>query len=487
MTLYTPPPQSKTAMARLLRERLEKSESDGDLPNVKDLLKDVKATRREASTIKSPSKPASKSTIKSRSRMDAEKSGKDISLSKEVSSSRDEGMNGEMAIPRAVERSVKKKRVLGKRDDNPLLRPIGKTTREERIRVPSVGLGGGMDTKRGLKGRKLEERGVKAVKAVSAEVAQVVEEAGEDDDNPFASPEDSSEQHVSTELETQTILRRVKGDGMSTGETKLLEGLLAKTDRPPEKFAESQGLYDAPASTVTAGNGEAKDAAIYLHSDGESAGQREFEALSHRKSLESASRTGNGKAVMTVDLDSDDEDAEPVEESEPEPKLQRSRKHRDPPPRTKSKFILTDTEEEDSLEDEDEDEDGMSDFIVSDNEPLEEDDDDSVFEVPPPATRSARKLFRGRRPRVDESDDNGLDVEMGKLRVVDDDDIWGDLRESKSVIEEQDEQAFPKKLPTTSSRKRTSKRDAGMKPPPNTKKTETVPPSSDIEDPITLR
>jgi hypothetical protein len=80
----------------------------------------------------------------------------------------------------------------------------------------------------------------------------------------------------------------------------------------------------------------------------------------------------------------------------------------------------TDDEELDSdAEPEWDESDGMSDFIVDDNESLEE--DDSELEMTPPPPKSSRRLVRGRRRgKGDERDPADLELKMGTLDIEDD-------------------------------------------------------------------
>ncbi|KAH8791635.1 SprT-like family-domain-containing protein [Hyaloscypha finlandica] len=103
------------------------------------------------------------------------------------------------------------------------------------------------------------------------------------------------------------------------------------------------------------------------------------------------------------------------------------------------------------------DSDGLSDFIVDDSTFLEE--EDTVIEEPAP--RSVRRLVKGRKSnRVQVSDDEGLDLRMGKLKVEDD-----------------------------ASKTKTKKCPKGIqfKIPRQSKNDEAAPASSDFEDPFTLR
>jgi hypothetical protein len=122
--------------------------------------------------------------------------------------------------------------------------------------------------------------------------------------------------------------------------------------------------------------------------------------------------------------------------------------------------------------------DGLSDFIVDDSTFLEE--EDTVIEEPAP--RSVRRLVKGRKPnRVQVSDDEGLDLRMGKLKVEDDASSTLDKALKELNLEDSDDgdllETKIKKCP----------KDIQFKIPRQSKNDEAAPASSDFEDPFTLR
>lgn len=135
------------------------------------------------------------------------------------------------------------------------------------------------------------------------------------------------------------------------------------------------------------------------------------------------------------------------------------------------------------------DSDGLSDFVMDDDSLFQE--EDSEVQMPPPPPRSTRRLVQGRRMGKEESDDD-LDFDMKRLTIKDD----LPKQKSKEVSHEMElktlaadftsEEDFPVK-------KRVPKKlfeDVRIEPPRRTK--EPVPqkkcePSSDLEDPFTLR
>lgn len=124
------------------------------------------------------------------------------------------------------------------------------------------------------------------------------------------------------------------------------------------------------------------------------------------------------------------------------------------------------------------DSDGLSDFIVDDSTFLEE--EDTVIEEPAP--RSVRRLVKGRNPnRVQVSDDEGLDLRMGKLKVEDDASSTLDKALKELNLEDSDDEDLletkTKKCP----------KDIRFKIPRQPKNVEAAPASSDFEDPFTLR
>jgi hypothetical protein len=124
------------------------------------------------------------------------------------------------------------------------------------------------------------------------------------------------------------------------------------------------------------------------------------------------------------------------------------------------------------------DSDGLSDFIVDDSTFLEE--EDTVVEEPAP--RSVRRLVKGRNPnRVQVSDDEGLDLRMGKLKVENDASSTLDKAFKELNLEDSDDEDLletkTKKCP----------KDIRFKIPKQPKNVEAAPASSDFEDPFTLR
>jgi len=122
------------------------------------------------------------------------------------------------------------------------------------------------------------------------------------------------------------------------------------------------------------------------------------------------------------------------------------------------------------------DDEGMSNFVVDDSELLDE--DDSVIEMPPP--RSTRKLVRGRRQTVEDSEDEELGLKMEKLTVRDED-LWNQLKATgKGEME-----GKKKHAPEAGRRKKTFRKElqtakelSGQKP---------LEMSSDLENPFILR
>lgn len=391
---------------------------------------------------------------------------------------------------RAVERSVKKKRVLGKRDDNPLLRPIGKLAREERVRtVSSEVFSAKIGTKvavENVKTRKVGEG--RAAKAAPVEVeGEPIDEVGQEDGDDrtldFEHLRASRAREPSFELSRarpMDVKATKQTGGVTFTGTNESRSATSKVDSDALLFGQDDGhqnLSGLDAAASRKGRGTPIESLATVKASN----------VNSTRQMGTMGATDKGKtksAPVTITIDSEDDD--PIQEEEPEQLLQsgisKSKRSRDPLPRTKSKFILTDTEEEDSIEDDDSD--GMSDFIVSDNEPLDE--DDSVFEVPPPATRSARKLFRGRRPMVSESeDDQGLDLEMGRLRV--DDDVFGAMSGEVKEANLAEGEGGPRTKPPLKPLQMERPKDEGSLMRPSKKKSEALPPSSDIEDPFTLR
>jgi hypothetical protein len=117
----------------------------------------------------------------------------------------------------------------------------------------------------------------------------------------------------------------------------------------------------------------------------------------------------------------------------------------------------------------------LSDFIVDDSTFLEE--EDTVIDEPAP--RSVRKLVKGRRPaRIDDSDDEELELRMGKLKVEEDTSNTLDKALKELNLDDSDDED----LVETRRRKKIQPEVLGLP-----KNDQTQPASSDIEDPFTLR
>lgn len=123
------------------------------------------------------------------------------------------------------------------------------------------------------------------------------------------------------------------------------------------------------------------------------------------------------------------------------------------------------------------DSDGMSDFIVDDSTFLEE--EDSIIEEP--ASRSVRKLVKGRRPnRIEESDDEDLGETVGKLKIGGED-VSKTLEKALRDLDLDDserEGETKTKITSKNVHSEGPRRVRDDKPPPA---------SSDVDDPFTLR
>jgi hypothetical protein len=132
-----------------------------------------------------------------------------------------------------------------------------------------------------------------------------------------------------------------------------------------------------------------------------------------------------------------------------------------------------------------EESDGLSDFIVNDSTFFEE--EDSVIEMPPP--RSVRRLVKGRRPAKDEDDYEDLDMRMKKL-AVDDEPVkkFRKVSVEKHLEDFEDSSSDRQTLPRTKLPKKTQGNTSQPREEPVPKqKAPIIAPSSDIDDPFTLR
>jgi hypothetical protein len=118
----------------------------------------------------------------------------------------------------------------------------------------------------------------------------------------------------------------------------------------------------------------------------------------------------------------------------------------------------------------------LSEFIVDDSTFLEE--EDTVIEEPAP--RSVRRLVKGRRPnRVEKSDDEESEKQMGKLNIGEDvsKTLEKALREL-DLDDSEDEGKTKTKITSKNIHSEVPRRGRDDKAPPA---------SSDIDDPFTLR
>jgi hypothetical protein len=183
--------------------------------------------------------------------------------------------------------------------------------------------------------------------------------------------------------------------------------------------------------------------------------------------------------------DGPDPDQEELEESDAPPRKTVGSRSREPRKVASKSQSAPATIFESDEEDFGEESDGLSDFIVNDSASLEE--GDSVVEMPPP--RSVRRLVKGRRPDRHGEDEEDLDLRMKKL-TVDDETVKKSRKVSieKHLEDFEDSYSGSKTLPRTKLPKKTqTKTSQSRKEPAAEQKAQAMAPSSDIEDPFTLR
>lgn len=123
------------------------------------------------------------------------------------------------------------------------------------------------------------------------------------------------------------------------------------------------------------------------------------------------------------------------------------------------------------------DSDGLSDFIVDDSTFMEE--EDTVIEEPAP--RSVRRLVKGRRPnRIEESDDEDLDPQTGKLKVEESTANTLEKALKELNLDDSDDEDLPE------AKTRKNPKDIQHKVPRRNKDDKATLASSDIEEPFTL-
>ncbi|KAE9369597.1 hypothetical protein N431DRAFT_427763 [Stipitochalara longipes BDJ] len=338
-----------------------------------------------------------------------------------------------------------KKRVLNQKSDNPLLRRFDG--------VSSGLLGEGSRRKgRGLVGKVGKKP---TTKSVDEDAAGRQDDESKNDKTSAQQSGSGLVESVESESENLVPARGLKKD---------LKTTRAKLDMKARESKASHRSLSKLMKSVEADYPEPSGTRV-LENDAGAANGKKSKKLVYEEATEDkeAATTPSTPVESTV---SEDEDVKQALKSTKTRQVRKvAKKPRgSPPPRAES-------EEEDFGIDSD----GLSDFIVDDSTFLEE--EDTVIEEPAP--KSVRKLVKGRRPnRIEDSDDEELEVRMGKLKVEEDaSNILNKVLRELNLDDSDDED-----MVETRTRKRIQSEV------PRRPKNDNVPPaSSDIEDPFTLR
>jgi len=407
------------------------SGSEDEFPSVQELLS-TRGKRTPGTRVKSVSMGDKKGGARVRSLIKRDlKSG-------EVRRKEAEVVNGKGGVPKGLP----KKRVLNQKSDNPLLRPFDGASSEllgEGSRRKVRGFGGVTGKKLSAKSvgeeAPAKQDGPKDGKSLAQRRGSELVESVESENENLV-PVRSSKKGLKTARKLD--LKAPEGKGSTRSPSKLMKSVEA--DHP--KVGGMRAVDDY------AGPGKEKPS-------------KRFSAKETREDTEA----GTSRSTPVESIVSEDEDLQQA--TKPTKSIQvkqpAEKPRASPPQRVES-------EEDFEL-----DSDGLSDFIVDDSTFLEE--EDTVIDEPAP--RSVRKLVKGRRPaRIDDSDDEELELRMGKLKVEEDTSNTLDKALKELNLDDSDDED----LVETRRRKQIQPEVLGLP-----KNDQTQPASSDIEDPFTLR
>jgi hypothetical protein len=349
------------------------------------------------------------------------------------------------------EKARPKKRVLNQKSDNPLLRPFDSASSEL--------LGEGSRRKGRAVGDKVGKKSVVKVPEVRLEDSRfgIDAEMEEQDENTAQPINDNPIESIEADDCDIKQIRKTK----TQTKTARTNQVRKKVDEVTREARTSEGTSSTPVESIKS---EAENfSQVKKPARNKEAKKRVDEEKGEAKSSERSRQT------PVESNESEDEDAKQigmrVQDRQARKAVETNRAR--PPPNVES------DEEDFGLGS-----DGMSEFIVNDSTFLEE--EDSVIEEPAP--RSIRRLVKGRKfHRFEESEDEGLDLKVGKPKI--EEDAFTTLDRALKELDLDDSDNVDLLEPKT---KKGSK-DIRSKVPKQPSGKKVVPASSDIEDPFTLR
>lgn len=432
---------ARLAVGILRGESEGESGSENDFPEISDLL----AAKKQRPAVKTAGK--GEKTTSSPVKALRKETGKLMRKAKE----------GESATEMAKEKMKPKKRVLGQVVENPLLRPLSGGFPAEGKRKGVVKGNGG----------KLVEKEAKNVQPKESSGSEGIVERARRREGARR-PKTKVSASVKAESFSSEVEKKSKKE-CATKERKSLrtmERIRSTATLQLQSDEEDCSIQTASQNTQISN----PTSGVELDNEAEDHGQ-----VPEPSEEEVMTRKPNRKATEKIQPnpplqdESDNEDLGAITTTRSKPYRKAAAKC---PSKPASEL---DSDVEDSLLYSD----GMSDFIVDDDDSLEE--ENTEIEIPPP--KSVRKLVRGRKPRIGDSDDEDLELRMKNLAVD---------RESSSILEkalkevglDDSEDDIPKsklkeKPLEVNTKKPRQRKYAG---PPAT-----VLPSSDTENQFTLR
>lgn len=414
------------------------SGSESDFPEISELL--AAREHRPAAAVRAEEKRKTASSPAKK-------------VSKKTGSLMTKGGDGENSMEQrsATEKGMRKKRVLGPVADNPLLRPLsGNFPAEGKAKTKKKTLARGED-------ERAFEMGVRAVDSR----ARTGGRAGPPKTKPEASVRakqfgsDSEKSKKAGTTKKMTFRKTVER--------------IRSTPTPELKSDEEEvGIRRASQNTRRSKASSVVESDYETGYYDETVEKIEEGIVTRRKPIEKPMEKTYLNLPPTGDSDAEDQEVRAT--------TTKGKGSRKSPAKPLSRSIpQLDSDVEDSLLYSD----GMSDFVVDDDDSLEE--EDTEIEVPPP--KSVRKLVRGRKPRIDDSDEEDLELRMKNLTVERDSSSTLekalkelDLEDSEDNISDKKPTKKPVEVNTKEPRQRKIIRPSA-----------TVLPSSDTEDRFTLR
>lgn len=443
-------------------------DSDDDLPELEDLVKSFRAGNAQKEAGKGNRGVTTKDAEPVTGKRRKGKSSEENDEAKEELGVKGKEGEGEGKVVK----EVKKKRVLNQRADNPLLRPLNARSVSSDLSSKTTKTRIGRSKKAEVE-RDVAEDEEPVSRTKSRRYVIPAEEAISADEKAVGKPS----------LKPSRGKPRVRD---ASEDLKLVQNTKSRSVTPLEEPAPDEEDKPTAKSRTRKADGSKQprkaELKLELEPEKDCGDPEEKLASRSRPGKVVASKQQNARRiVLDSELEDPDSDkARPAANSKP------SRITKSKQPKRRGQVLDSEGEEPEEVDSSDD----LSDFVVNDSTFLE--CDDSLIEMPPLPPRSTRKLVQGRRwKKEEESDDDGLDLELKKLSIKDDVPIQGS-RETSEVNDLEDfaEGYSDDEVPVKSVPRKLFG-DVRLDPPK--KVNDSSPgkndyaPSSDIEDPFTLR